>query len=79
MLLANLPAAGLMSHPLLSTFYGTLKEAAVAAERLGRDASDIVWRYNEVAGSMQYSLHVPPTADCCTTSIRASSWASIRR
>ena len=55
MLLANLPAAGLMSHPSF-TFYGTLKEAAVAAERLGRDASDIVWRYNEVAGSMQYSL-----------------------
>ena len=55
MLLANLPAAGLMSHPSF-TFYGTLQEAAVAAERLGRDASDIVWRYNEVAGSMQYSL-----------------------
>ena len=55
MLLANLPAAGLMSHPSF-TFYGTLKEAAVAAERLGRDASDIVWRYNKVAGSMQYSL-----------------------
>ena len=55
MLLANLPAAGLMSHPSF-TFYGTLQEAAVAAKRLGRDASDIVWRYNEVAGSMQYSL-----------------------
>ena len=55
MLLANLPAAGLMSHPSF-TFYGTLKEAAVAAERLGRDASDIVWRYNKVAGAMQYSL-----------------------
>ena len=55
MLLANLPAAGLMSHPSF-TFYGTLKEAAVAAKRLGKDASDIVWRYNEVSGSMQYSL-----------------------
>ena len=55
MLLANLPAAGLMSHPSF-TFYDTLKDAAVAASRLGRDASDITYRFNEATGLMQYSL-----------------------
>ena len=40
MLLANLPAAGLMGHPHF-TFYDTLKDAAVAAQRLGKDATDV--------------------------------------
>ncbi|MBQ8507361.1 MAG: sodium ion-translocating decarboxylase subunit beta [Clostridia bacterium] len=55
MLLANLPMAGLMNHASY-TFYPTLHDAAVAAEALGKDSSDIIWRYNEAAGMMQYSL-----------------------
>ena len=55
MLLANLPAAGLMSHPSF-TFYDSLKDAAVAASRLGKDATDITYRFNEATGLMQYSL-----------------------
>ncbi|MGN0184820.1 MAG: sodium ion-translocating decarboxylase subunit beta, partial [Aristaeellaceae bacterium] len=55
MLLANLPAAGMMNH-VSYTYYETLHEAAVAAEALGKDAQDIVWRYNEAAGMMQYSI-----------------------
>ena len=55
MLLANLPAAGLMSHPTY-TFYESLQDAVVAAQRLGKDSTDIIWRYNETAGMMQYSL-----------------------
>ena len=55
MLLANLPAAGLMSHPTF-TFYDSLKDAAVAAKLLGKDASDITYRFNEATGLMQYSL-----------------------
>jgi len=55
MLLANLPAAGMMNHAGY-TFYETLHDAAVAAEALGKDASDIIWRYNEAAGMMQYSI-----------------------
>ena len=55
MLLANLPSAGLMSHPTF-TFYDSLKDAAVAAQRLGKDATDITYRFNEATGLMQYSL-----------------------
>ena len=55
MLLANLPAAGLMSHPTF-TFYETLKDAAVAAKRLGKDMTDVTYRFNEATGMMQYSL-----------------------
>ncbi|MBQ3304830.1 MAG: sodium ion-translocating decarboxylase subunit beta [Clostridia bacterium] len=55
MLLANLPAAGLMSHPGFR-FFDSLKEAAVAAKMLGKDASDITYRFNEATGLMQYSL-----------------------
>ena len=55
MLLANLPAAGMMEH-VKYTFYPTLHDAAVAAEALGKDANDIILRYNEAAGMMQYSL-----------------------
>ena len=54
-LLANLPSAGLMNHAGY-TFYPTLQEAVVAATRLGKDMSDITWRFNEAAGMMQYSL-----------------------
>ena len=52
MLLANLPAAGLMSHPTF-TFYDSLKDAAVAASRLGKDATDVTYRFNEATGMMQ--------------------------
>ena len=55
MLLANLPEAGLMSHPTF-TFYDSLKDAAVAASRLGKDATDVTYRFNEATGMMQYSL-----------------------
>ena len=55
MLLANLPSAGLMGHPTF-TFYNSLKDAAVAAQRLGKDATDITYRFNEATGLMQYSL-----------------------
>jgi len=55
MLLANLPAAGLMGHPSF-TFYDSLKDAAVAAQRLGKDATDVTYRFNEATGMMQYSL-----------------------
>ncbi len=55
MLLANLPAAGMMNHASY-TFYDSLHEAAVAAKALGKDSSDIVLRFNEAAGMAQYSL-----------------------
>jgi len=55
MLLANLPAAGMMSHASYS-FYPTLQDAVVAVERLGKDMTDITWRFNEATGTMQYSL-----------------------
>ncbi len=55
MLLANLPAAGMMSHASY-TYYDTLQDAVVAVERLGKDMSDITWRFNEATGTMQYSL-----------------------
>ncbi|MEE1200731.1 MAG: sodium ion-translocating decarboxylase subunit beta [Christensenellales bacterium] len=55
MLLANLPAAGMMAHPSY-TYYGTLQEAAVGAKALGKDLSDVLWRFNEATGTMQYSL-----------------------
>ena len=55
MLLANLPAAGMMSHASYS-YYDTLQDAVVAVERLGKDMSDITWRFNEATGTMQYSL-----------------------
>ena len=64
MLLANLPAAGLSSHygPSFAdykgfyTFYPTLNDAVVAAKNLGKPVSDIIMRFNEEAGMMQYSL-----------------------
>ena len=85
MLLANLPAAGMMNHPSF-TFYGSLQEAVVAAERLGKDMSDIIWRFNEATGTMQYSLQTANggmlyyiyTASSWASSRRSSSWASAR-
>ena len=73
MLLANLPAAGMMSHPQY-TFYGTLQEAVVAAERLGRDLSEVVWRFNEGDRHDAVQPADRQTAACSTTSITASSW-----
>ena len=57
MLLANLPLAGLGSStgPTYS-FYNTLEEAVSAATSLSKDSSDIVSRYNEATGLMQYSI-----------------------
>ena len=55
MLLANLPAAGMMSHPTY-TFYNTLEEGLSAAEYLNKDATDVIQRFNEATGTMMYSL-----------------------
>ena len=55
MLLANLPAAGMMSHPTY-TFYNTLEEGLNAAKYLSKDATDVIQRYNEATGTMMYSL-----------------------
>ncbi len=55
MLLANLPAAGMMSHPTY-TFYNTLEEGLSAAKYLSKDATDVIQRYNEATGTMMYSL-----------------------
>ena len=57
MLLANLPAAGLTSYTGPSyKFYDSLQDAVVAAKRLGKETTDIIWRYNEDKGMMMYSL-----------------------
>ena len=57
MLLANLPAAGLTSYTGPSyKFYDSLQDAVVAAKRLGKETSDIIWRYDEATGMMKYSL-----------------------
>ena len=57
MLLANLPLAGLGSHsdPTF-TFYNSLEEAVEAAKSLGKMTSDVIPRYNEATGLVQYSL-----------------------
>lgn len=55
MLLANLPAAGMMSHASY-TFYATMEEALAAAAHLGKDATDVLVRYNEATGTMMHSL-----------------------
>ncbi len=55
MLLANLPAAGMMNHASY-TFYDTLHDAVVAAKALGKDSYDIIPRYNEAKNMIQYSL-----------------------
>ncbi len=57
MLLANLPMAGLGSHTGPSyTFYNSLGQAVAEAARLGRESSEIIPRYNEVTGLVQYSI-----------------------
>ena len=57
MLLANLPMAGLGSHTGPSyTFYNSLEQAVAEAARLGRESSEIIPRYNEVTGLVQYSI-----------------------
>ena len=40
MLLANLPAAGMMSHPSF-TFFGSQADALAGAQRLGKDITDV--------------------------------------
>ncbi|MGX8706520.1 MAG: sodium ion-translocating decarboxylase subunit beta, partial [bacterium] len=47
MLLANLPAAGLMGHPHY-TYYNTMQEALAAAKQISKDAGDIVLRARTV-------------------------------
>ncbi len=57
MLLANLPMAGLGSHTGPSyTFYNSLEQAVAEAARLGKESSDIIPRYNELTGLVQYSI-----------------------
>ena len=43
MLLANLPAAGMMGHPTY-TYYNTMEEALFAAKQISKDAGDVVMR-----------------------------------
>ena len=47
MLLANLPAAGLMGHPSY-TYYNTIEEALAAAKLISKDAGDVVMRARSV-------------------------------
>ena len=55
MLLANLPAAGMMAHPSF-TFFETMEQGVAAATRLGKDATDVLMRYNEATGTMMPAL-----------------------
>ena len=55
MLLANLPAAGMMSHPSF-TFYASQAEALAAAKNLGKDVTDVMMRMNPTTGEMGYAL-----------------------
>ena len=55
MLLANLPAAGMMSHPTF-TFYASQPEALAAAQNLGKDVTDVMMRLNPATGEMGYAL-----------------------
>ena len=55
MLLANLPAAGMMSHPSF-TFFNTMEEGVAAATRLGKDATDVLMLFNEATGTMMPAL-----------------------
>ena len=47
MLLANLPAAGMMGHPSY-TYFNTMEEALAAAKQISKDAGDIVMRARTV-------------------------------
>ena len=55
MLLANLPAAGMMGHPTY-TFYETLEQGLEAAKLISKDATDVIQRYNTETGTMMWSL-----------------------
>ena len=55
MLLANLPAAGMMSHPTF-TFFGSQAEALAGAQALGKDVTDVMMRLNPATGEMGYAL-----------------------
>ena len=55
MLLANLPAAGMMGHASY-TFYETEQLALQAAKNLNKDVADVVMRMNPATGEMGYAL-----------------------
>ncbi len=55
MLLANLPAAGMMSHPSF-TFFANQADALAGAQRLGKDITDVTMRLNPATGEMGYAL-----------------------
>ena len=55
MLLANLPAAGMMSHPSF-TFFATQEAALAGAQNLGKDVTDVMMRLNPATGEMGYAL-----------------------
>ena len=55
MLLANLPAAGMMGHPSF-TFYASQAEALAAASNLNKDITDVMMRMNPATGEMGYAL-----------------------
>ncbi len=55
MLLANLPAAGMMSHPSF-TFFASQSEALAGAQALGKDVTDVMMRLNPATGEMGYAL-----------------------
>ncbi len=55
MLLANLPAAGMMGHPTF-TFYASQADALKAAQNLGKDVTDVMMRLNPETGEMGYAM-----------------------
>ena len=55
MLLANLPAAGMMGHPSF-TFFANQAEALAAAKNLNKDVTDVMMRLNPATGEMGYAL-----------------------
>ncbi len=55
MLLANLPAAGMMSHPSF-TFFANQEAALAAAKNLNKDVTDVMMRLNPATGEMSYAL-----------------------
>ncbi len=55
MLLANLPAAGMMSHPSF-TFFANQEAALAAAKNLNKDVTDVMMRLNPATGEMGYAL-----------------------
>ena len=55
MLLANLPAAGMMGHPTF-TFYASQEAALAAASNLDKDVTDVMMRLNPATGEMGYAL-----------------------